>query len=98
MKIIVVQIKNKQNYNIVQKGFNKDNVKIYVQIHYHITSFDLKTPLNLKNIARNKLNIEYFYEKMVMSYVILYSVGFELKGFNLHIFNTSNKICIFSSL
>lgn len=98
MKIIVVQIKNKQNYNIVQNGFNKDNVKIYVQIHYHITSFDLKTPLNLKKIARNRSNIEYFYEKMVMSYVILYSVSFELKGFNLHIFNTSNKICVFSSL
>lgn len=97
MKIIVVQVRNEPNDNIVQSGFNKDKVNIYVQIHYHITSFDLKTPLNLKHIAQNRLNVEYFHEQMVISYIILYIVGFELEGFKLLIFNKSNKIRIFSS-
>lgn len=93
MTIIVVQVRNKQNDNIVQNDSKKDNVNIYVKIHYHITSFDLKTSLNLKNIAQKRLNVQYFHEKMVISYIILYLVGFEL--FNLFIFNTSNKILLF---
>lgn len=90
MTILVVQVRSKQNGDI-------NDVNINVIIHYHITSFDMKTSLNLRNIARNGTNVEYFHKRMVICCIILYLAGLELEGFNLFIFNKSNKICMYTT-